>query len=842
MRASSIAQVFDRLWPLFHKDPLEVFPAEIMSIVLSHLEPQHLVTASRTSRAWRQRIADSNLWKDKFLCEGWGLDTAELENYERQYNQRRRESAGSPSQISKQSTLFGKQKASPESIAPPYHNYSSALNEVQRWTNLGGEADTGQVQDLREDEEMPDVEVIRPLDPSSDQKSASPVNAGPPSLGFGDDASRLFDPPLPKDPLMIASPSGYHRMNYQHLYSQKRRLEDNWNKGQYRSFQLPSRRYANQAHAECVYTIQYQGNYLVSGSRDRTLRIWDLTHERLVLPPLAGHAGSVLCLQFDSKPDEDIIISGSSDTNIILWQFSTGKLMKRIAHAHKESVLNLRFDHRFLVSCSKDKTIKIWNRNELRPGDTDYPLKGLRDGGNCPAYIIDVPGVTGSICYQPSTPEHKMLLEPYTLLMSLEMHGAAVNAIQIFHDQLVSASGDRNLRMWNIHTGQCTSKVQAHDKGIACVQYDGVRIVSGSSDNSIRIWDPITRTEVARLEGHTRLVRTLQAAFADVPGGKERLAAEAAEIERSWLEARANGEDLRTSRSARPARPGSRRPRDLRSAGAKIPPSGGGSRWSRIISGSYDEKVIIWKKNADDEWIISHQLAQEDALTAAGPPFANRHNHVTVAGPVTQQGAAPAQPLPNPSPPDQTRANAAASGGSTAANPPAAATAGESSQSRTPQPPAQTPLQQPSAMASSSAHAQTQPNPSIPVRDPSGQAPSALHNGSSQLSSQAQADPGPSNPQPPMVPPPAPVLNPSQPVRIQGTTAIIPANALTNPRPPPVPHNGAPPVGQPNARVFKLQFDATRIICCSQDNKIVGWDFANGDDDIRACARFFTDS
>lgn len=842
MRASTISQVFDRLWPLFHKDPLEVFPAEIMSIILSHLSPQHLVTASRTSRAWRQRIADSNLWKDKFLHEGWGLDTAELEGYERQYNQRIRESAASPSQVPNQSTSFGKRKASLESIAP-LSSHTSALTEVrQHWTSFGGEPITGQVQDLCEDEEMPDVEVTRQPNPSSDQKSDPPVNASPPRFGFRDNASRLFHPPLPKDRLMIASPSGYHRMNYQHIYSQKRRLEDNWNKGRYRSFQLPSRRYTNLAHAECVYTIQYQGNYLVSGSRDRTLRIWDLTHERLVRPPLTGHAGSVLCLQFDSKPHEDIIISGSSDTNIILWQFSTGKLLKRIAHAHKESVLNLRFDHRFLVSCSKDKTIKIWNRNELRPGDTDYPLKGLRDGGNCPAYIIDVPSISGSIRYQPSTLEHRMLLEPYTLLMSLEMHGAAVNAIQIFHDQLVSASGDRNLRMWNIHTGQCTSKVQAHDKGIACVQYDGVRIVSGSSDNSIRIWDPVTRTEVARLEGHTRLVRTLQAAFADVPGGKERLAAEAAEIERSWHEARANGEDLRTSRSARPARPGSRRPRDLRSAGAKIPPSGGGSRWSRIISGSYDEKVIIWKKNADDEWIISHQLAQEDALTAAGPPFANRHNHVTVAGPVTQQGAVPAQPPRDQSSPDQTNANAAASGSSAAVNPPAASAPSESSQSQLPHPLLQMPLQQPNAMASSSAQAQTLPNPSPPVPDPSGQAPLTSQNASSQLSHQGQADPEPSNPQPPIVPPPAPVLNPSHPVRIQSTTTIIPANALTNPRPPPIPQNGVPPAGQPNARVFKLQFDATRIICCSQDNKIVGWDFSNGDDDIRACARFFTDS
>jgi F-box and WD-40 domain protein 1/11 len=41
------------------------------------------------------------------------------------------------------------------------------------------------------------------------------------------------------------------------------------------------------------------------------------------------------------------------------------------------------------------------------------------------------------------------------------------------------------------------------------------------------------------------------------------------------------------------------------------------------------------------------------------------------------------------------------------------------------------------------------------------------------------------------------------------------------------------------ARVFKLQFDARRIICCSQMPVIVGWDFANGDERIEEASGFF---
>lgn len=45
-----------------------------------------------------------------------------------------------------------------------------------------------------------------------------------------------------------------------------------------------------------------------------------------------------------------------------------------------------------------------------------------------------------------------------------------------------------------------------------------------------------------------------------------------------------------------------------------------------------------------------------------------------------------------------------------------------------------------------------------------------------------------------------------------------------------VPHA---PQRESSNRVFKLQFDARRIVCCSQNKVIVGWDFANGDPDLK---------
>lgn len=76
---------------------------------------------------------------------------------------------------------------------------------------------------------------------------------------------------------------------------------------------------------------------------------------------------------------------------------------------------------------------------------------------------------------------------------------------------------------------------------------------------------------------------------------------------------------------------------------------------------------------------------------------------------------------------------------------------------------------------------------------------------------------------------------------------VLPANANNGGAPGPPPpaaggnhrvHQHAPEVGMPT-RIYKLQFDARRIICCSQTSVIVGWDFCNGDPALEEVARFF---
>ncbi|RMZ74608.1 f-box and wd domain [Pyrenophora seminiperda CCB06] len=814
LRTSSIAGIVEKLNPLLHLDPVIHLPPEITFQILSYLDPETLLRASTLSRSWRERVLDSPLWKLLFRLEGWNSNFPQVRAYEeaqRQKRAERKEKERKTRHRAAEDTDYGKLSHKKRVRERPLfgdgqtleNSIDSALEPLSVNSSIGSAWD----------EQHGAVEADSPSVKSEDKMEgisfhgasplASPTEIGrrerrpgvlPDETSFTTASGEAIAPPIHPS-LLLPGPDA--RINWQYLYKQKRRLEDNWSTGRFTNFQLPHPNHPEEAHTECVYTIQYSGKYLVSGSRDKTIRIWDLDTHRLIHKPLVGHSASVLCLQFDERPDQNIVVSGGSDCRVILWDFKTGRIIKEIEKAHSESVLNLRFDDRYLVTCSKDKTIKVWNRKEMMPTDDTYPSSTMKSGARFPSYIINMQE------YVENQHLHFKPLLPYSLIMTLEGHGAAVNAIQILDGQIVSASGDRSVKCWDVRTGACTRTFSGHTKGIACVQFDGRRIVSGSSDESVRIFDRATGAEVACLNGHSNLVRTVQAQFGDLPGNEEELEAEARAVDRDYFAAQAKGlvsnEGLsRAERRARNA--GSRDPSKVFAYGAKLPPGGGGTKWARIVSGSYDETVIIWKRGPDGSWEKSQTLLQNDAVRAAG--------------------GRPRRPVV------QAAANANQVGHQN--NPPANAQ-GPAQQNHF-----QALAQQAQAQAQA-AHNLAQQAHALHVASQVTHGPTT--NGTPTNAAGNNASVGPTT-----APPVTHVAAAQQGPATAATTNATPHHHHHHHHHHPHPLAAPLNTNGTNSRVFKLQFDARRIICCSQDPTIVGWDFANGDRDIVVASQFFGDS
>lgn len=218
-------------------------------------------------------------------------------------------------------------------------------------------------------------------------------------------ATRLRNRPTPRRHVKYDETALFHYnestdtrfINWRRLYRNRSIIERRWREGKCKMKTFPPNNNAlMDMHLEGIYCIQFDDNKIISGSRDHTIKVWDMRTGEC-RRTLLGHSASVLCLQYDDR----YIISGSSDATMIQWDVATGEIM-RTFFGHDKSVLNLRFRGNRIVSCSRDCTLRIW---DLESGTTIRILRG---------------------------------------------HRAAVNAVQFAHDRLVSASGDRTIKLWDM--------------------------------------------------------------------------------------------------------------------------------------------------------------------------------------------------------------------------------------------------------------------------------------------------------------------------------------------------------------------------------------------------------
>ncbi|KZP15850.1 WD40 repeat-like protein [Athelia psychrophila] len=230
-------------------------------------------------------------------------------------------------------------------------------------------------------------------------------------------------------------------------------------------------------HADSVYCLEFDSTRIITGSRDRTIKVWSLQTGKL-LSTFKGHGGSVLCLKFDQdwdvrrEGDDDeqkpgFMVSGSSDCSICVWDLTVGSggevqaEVRAILKGHSGGVLDLRMDDQRIISCSKDALIRVWDRKTL------------------------------------------------TLQCTLSGHEGPVNAIGLQGTRVVSASGDGKMILWDIETGKRMRTFEGHDRGLACIEFKDDTIVSGSNDCKIKVWSASTGECIRTLVGHDLLVRAL---------------------------------------------------------------------------------------------------------------------------------------------------------------------------------------------------------------------------------------------------------------------------------------------------------------------------------------------
>ncbi|KAG0708661.1 hypothetical protein DFH29DRAFT_427152 [Suillus ampliporus] len=286
----------------------------------------------------------------------------------------------------------------------------------------------------------------------------------------------------------------------------------------------PLRAFKDHTDAICAVAVFPDRRQMVTGSSDKTLRLWDL-RTGAMLKKMEGHRNLVLSLAVSR--DGQIIASGDVSGELIAWHGETGEPLTQPIKAHSAHIFSLDFspDGTVLTTGSADGTMKLWNTKTWKPQGNPIQcgwvccvryspsgeLLAIATGGNIGIYNSGSRGLVAKFKGHTSlawTPDGTRLIsggtevdptirewdistwqqvgDPWTghthRTLSISIHPASTH--------VASASEDNHVRLWRLSDRQ-TIAIFQHSGWAACVTFsmDGKHILSGGEDKMISEWE-----------------------------------------------------------------------------------------------------------------------------------------------------------------------------------------------------------------------------------------------------------------------------------------------------------------------------------------------------------------
>ncbi|KAK1326881.1 Guanine nucleotide-binding protein subunit beta-like protein B [Acorus calamus] len=217
-------------------------------------------------------------------------------------------------------------------------------------------------------------------------------------------------------------------------------------------------------HMKAVGAVVFSkkgGNFFVSGSRDRTIKVWsldglsediDLVTQLKAKATVAAHADDKDINSLAISPNDGLVCSGSQDHTACIWRLPELVLVM-VLKGHKRGIWSVEFSpiDKCVLTSSGDKTIKIWS---------------IADG---------------------------------SCLKTFEGHTASVLRASFITrgTQLVSCGADGLVKLWNVKSNECIATYDQHEDKIwaLTVGKKTEMLATGGSDAMVNLWHDCTAAE-----------------------------------------------------------------------------------------------------------------------------------------------------------------------------------------------------------------------------------------------------------------------------------------------------------------------------------------------------------
>lgn len=245
-------------------------------------------------------------------------------------------------------------------------------------------------------------------------------------------------------------------------------------------------------HRAAVRAVAYSpdGQFLATGSRDNTIKLWQLSTGREIRT-FIGHLNPVNTVAFD--PTGQWLASGSSDNSIIIWEVATGRISQHITgHQKRVTSLNFSEDGLRLASGGWDRKAFIW---DVGTGEKvgEYKCDPSTSVGVGTQVLFSKDGkklITGNDDGKIVIYDIEAQLPEDTLRnISPSSCGGCPSFISLDEkgNELLTASRRGPVTLWNWKTGKIIKEYGQESKEYTATGMSG-NTVFVSDEDSIKIW------------------------------------------------------------------------------------------------------------------------------------------------------------------------------------------------------------------------------------------------------------------------------------------------------------------------------------------------------------------